>query len=949
MYYQNVRGLRTKTKTLFSNATILNFDCFILTETWLCPSITNPELFDCTYCVYRKDRYSSNSLNGITPKGGGVLIAIKSNLNSSLVSIADCDQLEILCVKVKFSNKNVFIVCCYIPPNSNIDIYSQYNNAINGINEKICDTDEIMLFGDFNLPNLRWIKHDEESFMIPNSISNELECSFIDNINMNNFQQISNIPNFQGKQLDLIFTSDWNNLLNIDFPFSLVNIDLFHPPLSFSYCVNAPHYPLGENMYQFNFKKANYDAISEFLNSYDFSTIFNNIDIKDMINKFYEIIFSSFRQFIPMTRLRSLNSCPPWYTHELKKLRNKKNKSWRKYLKSKNGTDYNNFLVLFNEFKNLSEELYQLYVCNMSVKLKSNPKEFWKFVNMKRKCDEYPTFMNYNGNTSNDNAEISEYFRDFFSIPYSNPSFCADVNNFNHINNNSQISLDLQIASTQLIDYLEKLNMNYSPGPDGIPESILKKCSNALALPLSILFNTSLSVGIFPDIWKKAFIRPIFKKDSKNVVNNYRPIAKLSAVPKIFELVVFDSIYSKCSNIISGIQHGFVKHKSTTTNLVESTSIFLNNMESGFQTDVIYTDFSKAFDILPHSIILLKLEKYGFPRSFIKWIGSYLNGRTYSVVFRSSVSNPFTANSGVPQGSHLGPLLFILSVNDVGSFINHSNIKIYADDMKIFKKITSMGDATLLQSDLNNFFSWCTINNLLLNVSKCAQVTYSRRSINFNFTYSINNSNLSKTQSIRDLGVLFDSKLNFRAHYESIIHKANSMLGFVKRWSREFKDPYTLKSLYTSLVRPNLEYASQVWSPFYQIHENRIESIQKNFLRFALRNLRWNDPIILPPYENRLKLIQLSTLKLRREAADIVFLTEIIKGNIISPEILNKINFNTISHLRSSNLFITTHHRTNYGSNEPIHRMLSMGNKYKSYIDFTQKKDTLKHKIFNQH
>lgn len=864
-YYQNVRGLRTKTRDVFLNSSILNFDVFALTETWLNPTILDLELFNNSYTVFRKDRYSnlSDYPNGVIPKGGGVLIALKNNFNANQVIVPGSEDLEIIIVKIELLSKNLYLVNCYIPPSSNSDIYTSVGKTIDFICNDFSPKDELILCGDFNLPNLSWIKHDEEHFMIPKHIGTECEYVFIDKLNTNYLQQVSEICNFQGKQLDLVFTSEWNNLVFCENTLPLIGIDKFHPPLSFSLCVNSPINSDYSNSYSFNFNKANFAALTEFINSFDFYSVFNNTDINIMTIRFYEIIFEGFRQFVPKSKNRNPLLSPPWFNSDLRKLRNKKNKAWRYYLKSKNSHDYNRFKILFEEFKRLSNLLYNEFISSTSSKLISNPKCFWKFVNSKRKCDEFPSHMKYNGTSSNDSEIISNFFREYFCSSYSDSIFTPNYNDFSHLDTFPKTTWSNINCNEGIIKmYLDKLGNNNLPGPDGIPEIILKKCSSALAIPLSILFNSSLNSGVFPLIWKHSYIRPIHKKNAKNEIINYRPIAKLSSLPKLFELIMYDSIHSHCKSFLVHNQHGYMDKKSTVTNLVESVSAFTKNMEEGFQTDVIFTDYSKAFDVLPHSIILLKLKKLGFPNIFVKWVDSYLSDRTYSVLFRNITSKPFNANSGVPQGSHLGPLFFIISVNDVSSVIVNSELQIYADDMKIFKKIESLNDALLLQNDLDNFFKWCKNNNLLLNVNKCALMCFTRRLNPICFNYCLNGISVSKTNSIKDLGVYFDDKLNFKLHFCYIINKANSMLGFIKRWSKEFNDPYVLKSLYSCLVRPNLEYASQVWSPFYEVHINRIEAVQRNFLRFSLRNLQWSNPLILPPYEHRLNLIQLKTLKL---------------------------------------------------------------------------------------
>lgn len=209
----------------------------------------------------------------------------------------------------------------------------------------------------------------------------------------------------------------------------------------------------------------------------------------------------------------------------------------------------------------------------------------------------------------------------------------------------------------------------------------------------------------------------------------------------------------------------------------------------------------------------------------------------------------------------------------------------------------------------------------------------------------MNNEQVSVVTSIRDLGVICDNQLNFRAHYDSIINRANSTLGFVKRWSKEFSNPYVTKSLYVSFVRPLLEYASPAWSPYYHVHIQRIEAVQRRFIRFSLRGLGWDDPFRLPPYESRLKLINLQTLKVRRDNADLLFLHQLLSGGIDCVDLLRKIKQNTNqSRLRSTPLFWIPLHRTEYGQNEPLTRMLRSANN-STIFDLSSSKTALKNAL----
>jgi len=940
-YYQNVNSLRTKTSEVYLNSSLLNFDIFCLSETGLCPPIKSSELFSQDFAVFRKDRYEK-PINGVYKKGGGILIALKNSLNSSEIIFPNNIFIDIICVELKIcSERSFFIICCYIPPSSNLKFYQNLVNAVDFISMKLRDEDEMIVCGDFNLTNLKWSSDEEESFFTPSSMHSQSEFTVVDGFKSNGLRQLSEIKNFQNKQLDLIFCSDWCNIQFNSIPSPLVNEDRFHPMISFSYRFDIVNNLPNEFNYKYNFSKANFDLLNNYFSSLDFNKLLSFSDLDSIVEEFYKMIFQGFELFVPKIRNRDIENKSPWINKELRKLKNRKNKAWKRYLVTNKQKDYIYFVNLFNRYKTLLDSNFNKYVNDLESNIKLFPKLFWKYVNLKRNSDQYPNEFIYNNISSNDPFVISNFFQNYFKSSYYENAFQIDENYFNYLEQHEELNFNFNNISADLVNkYLKNLKFDNFPGPDGVPSSVLIKCSDSLSKPIALLFNKSISLGFFPELWKFSYIIPTFKKGKKNLITNYRPIAKLSCLPKLFELIVYDKIYDFCEPLLIDNQHGFVKNKSTTTNLIEACSEYLNNIESGYQTDTIFTDLSKAFEVLPHSIILLKLKKLGFPSYFLKWVESYLCNRSYSVLFRNSISDKFFANSGVPQGSHLGPLLFILSINDVIKIIKYSKLLIFADDMKIFKKIVSFNDCVLLQFDLNSFYIWCLKNNLLLNIDKCGLVRFFHCKNPILYCYKFSDSIINYLKSIRDLGVIFDENLNFFEHFDFILNKASSMLGFLKRFSGNFKDPYTLKLLFMSLVRPHLEYASQVWNPFYNIHSTRIECIQKKFLRFCFRKFNWSDPWRLPSYTNRLKLIKLPSLQDRRIIADIKFISQINNGNIKSKFIKNKIttHLNINSRIRFPNPFTVDFHRRNYGANEPISRMLSLINKYKNTININDSK-----------
>ena len=347
-----------------------------------------------------------------------------------------------------------------------------------------------------------------------------------------------------------------------------------------------------------------------------------------------------------------------------------------------------------------------------------------------------------------------------------------------------------------------------------IPRSLLKQCSDALSYPLMLLFNMSLNQCVFPDSWKFSYMFPVYKKGNKCDAANYRGITSLSACSKVFEIIMQDELFAASRNWISPDQHGFYPKRSVETNLIQFISACVKTMDRGAQMDVVYTDLKAAFDRVDHNILLSRLEKLGVSSALSSWFRSYLTGRTLQLKIGSTVSEPFTNVSGVPQGSNLGHLLFSLYVNELSFVLPPGYRILFADDVKLYKAVQTLDDCHELQRCVDTFDAWCARNFLTISIGKCCVISFTRKRKPITFTYNISGHTLERVCIVRDLGVNLDSKLTFRDHYNDIITRGNRMLGFVCIIAKNFRDPLCLKSLYCSLVRSVLEFSSIVWSPF---------------------------------------------------------------------------------------------------------------------------------------
>lgn len=370
-------------------------------------------------------------------------------------------------------------------------------------------------------------------------------------------------------------------------------------------------------------------------------------------------------------------------------------------------------------------------------------------------------------------------------------------------------------------------------------------------------------------------------------------------------------------------------------------------MESGYQVDVIFTDFVKAFDTVCHAILINKLKSFGIHSTLLKWISSYLLNRKQIVKIGCTQSRLIEVLSGVPQGSHLGPLLFNIFINDVPTLLHHVDCLMYADDLKIFLRVKNIYDCGSLQNDLDKIVNWCELNRLSLNINKCHSFSVHRTLDPIIYDYKIYATTLDRKTEVKDLGVLFDTKLSFSFHIDYVVAKANSMLGFIKRTCAEFSNPYALKSVYMSLVRPFLEYCSIVWCPIYCNSIIRLERVQKSFTRFVVKQMKWNLDV-MPSYLTRCALIGLDTLEKRRNVHCILFIHDVFSYRIICPDILQKIQFYAPERiLRTRNFLLNPRHIYNYGLNEPITKCIKLFNSVCTEIDLYCDRSNFKLLLFD--
>lgn len=555
-------------------------------------------------------------------------------------------------------------------------------------------------------------------------------------------------------------------------------------------------------MTKFNFHKANLPLLKLELEKIQWDDLKYLDDPNNILDQIYTRLNNVFKDHIPLTSIPKIHKFPLWWSHTTKRNFNRKERLRK--TKNKNIEQSNKYSELRRTVKKQIKTDYKTFIQNSVKQLKTDSKYFWKFIKQKKEPGKLKQYK-YKDKIISSPKEISQAFAEHLQT-----SFAPDSCTYNIFNLPPSISSDFfslpKVRESDILFQINQIEYKKPAGPDGILPGFIKKIPNGFVRPLMILFNRSLDKSVFPSKLKEAVVTPIPKKSSDKI-EDQRPISNINAFAKIFEGIIYDTLSVFIFNHVSIHQHGFIKARSTVTNLVEFSHFIAENIERK-QIDVLYTDVEKAFDRLNHDAILRKMNTLGFSRPSLSFFTSYLRDRKLKI---GEVT--ITPNSGVAQGSKISSLLFIMTYDDIRNHIKYSHYSLYADDFKIYKAINSPEDCYLLQRDIDAVSDWLTTIGLNFHPLKCKQISYSTKEKRIASTYTINSQPVEATKSFKDLGVLYQSNFSFIPHIEQIATTAYRNLGMIIRYCKQIDDIDAIRVLYLSLVRSKVEYASLIWSP----------------------------------------------------------------------------------------------------------------------------------------
>ena len=855
-----MNGLSTKVPTLqYILALHENTNILLISETHLTPSVNDAAVGIPGYRILRNDGGKASS--------HGVCAYVSEKLSVDNIDVSFPNV-----VSFRISTLDLYVCTVYRPPS-----YSGEQNALllSFLLEKCVDK-ELILIGDFNLPTLSWssVEHSHRGV-------SSTDAKFLDAFNTLGLTQWINEATFprSGNTLDLIFTTETDRISEVEVrpPPPGCDHSSIHCQYTFDNEIETPSYSSQRTLWF----KGRYDLINRNLASIDWDIEFRNLDAKEAFTSLLEMLSPLIVQYVPSSDQRR-RDLVPWKTHPPTSLKRRRSEAWREYKNARahHGRRSPITLRLLNIFQEINKELRHFalnsqvqYEKSLLSKMKENPKLFHSYLCHKKKFrSSVGPIRLPHGSTTDAPFEMAECFSAAFASVY-NTDTPTDPAPHQRSEEPDRVLEDIEFGPSEVKNILLALDVNSSMGPDGLHPHLLKACADTLAYPLCKIFHLSPEEGALPPLWKLSLVIPIFKKGSHADPLNYRPICLPSVAAKCLERLIAQELlmFFTENNVLTDHQFGFRPGMCTEDQLLITYDYVSRGIDEGKIIDLVLFDFAKAFDVVCHSILLDKLRCIGVGGRLLGWLHEFLTVRNMQVTVKSTLSSPREVMSGVPQGSVLGPILFLVYINHIAANLS-CQYKIFADDLKIYTCISNPDSAKSFQTDINHLHVTARSWGLRMNTKKCAALRFQRRSATLEPrpVYMLDGQQIPNESAQLDLGVLIDDQLKFHDHTRNVTRKAGGVAhSFLK--GTVCRDSDFMVHIFMSHIRPILEYASTVWNTGYLQDIRRLESIQRLWTR-QIKGLEGEE------YATRLRVLDMYSVKGRFLRADLIKCWKIFNG-----------------------------------------------------------------------
>ena len=785
-----------------------SFHVIAFTETWL----KNENCDTVKFNEYN----SSHMIRPITSndndkaQGGGISVFVHENISYKVRNDLNImlPFIETLFIEFIVNNKKYMIGTVYRTPNTNVNTFIDY---LDTLIEPIKNSHELIILGDFNICMLQdnnysqnFVNRMNTHILFPTILEATRVATVLRNGDYHTTETL----------IDNIFINK-----QLQYKSGLLHLSISdHYPIFISISQNTDNQPYTNNVVKF--RDINDDSIAKFES--DLKILFENtIRFIDEAPRAFTIFYTKLNEFYekhfpviikPTSKKELIN---PWVTPSLAKLINIKHKLGR--LASKGRIDKETYKRFRNKVTMELRKAKSLFYSDKFCKYKGDMKKTWGTINetiRKRKLNRKIALME--DDEIIDETVIPDKFCNYFTsiaeklvndIPpgQSNPA------SFLRNRNNNSFFMS-PIISNEITNAINDLKDN-GCGLYKLSSKVLISIEPTLCKILEYIFNLCINHGYFPEELKIGCLSPVYKKGDKLNLENYRPICSLSPLSKIFERIIYNKMiaYIDKNNIMSETQFGFRKKMSTETALMKFMDYVHSGLSAKHYVGTVFMDLSKAFDVMNHEILKQKLEHYGFRGIFLDFMMQFVQDRRYFVNVNGLNSDIHNVNIGVPQGSTLGPLLFLIYVNDMKNSSSILKFIQFADDTTILFNCT---DFNLLQSTLetegNKVIEWLIANKLLINLAKTQSILFTfRRRIQL-LSINLNNIVIKEQDIVTFLGVVIDNKLNWKAHISHICSKVSKSIAIIRILKFIFPKEI-LKMLYMSLIYSYLNYCNLIW------------------------------------------------------------------------------------------------------------------------------------------
>ncbi|PJE78229.1 hypothetical protein CI610_02839 [invertebrate metagenome] len=812
----NVQSLKQKLDVLYTELnkfTILSF-----TETWLNENDISPELsmpgYSDPFCYCRPDRI-----------GGGISVYVKDYISAKRRHDLELRTIECIWIEIVLGSEKFLYGTFYRPPNSPVITWTYISQSIEyAFNTGLSN---IVITGDFNA-----------NLLVENQSSHLRDMLILFNLSQL-VESATFYTEASSSLLDIVCASDINVINKCIVGESFLDQPVrYHCPTYGTFNVTKPaKHTFKRNVWLFD--HGDYNVFKDKLKHINWNALINVNDINVSVKNFTDTLLDIAKTCIPNKNITVKSNEPPWMSNEIRRLIRKRKRAHKRAKRTLINDHWAKFRLIRNKCINTIKHAKTAYINNLCGTLKKpsnlNVRKWWKTV--------YSLLPNYrkspippllhNDTVVSDDFEKASLFNDFFCAQSTIDDSNAELPNINYECNHTLSNI--HITATDVKDAILNLDCSKAIGPDLVNPRLLKESVDIICKPLSTLFNLSLTSGIFPTEWKSANVTPVHKKENKSILTNYRPISLLSIVGKLMERCIFKYVHNflHAHSLLSPHQSGFRHGDSPVNQLLAITHDIYSALDHGKEIRMVFCDISKAFDRVWHKGLLSKLSGFGIRGSLLKWFENYLYNRKQRVVIKGKFSNWSEIKAGVPQGSILGPLLFLLFINDIVKDIR-ANIKLFADDTSLYVIIDSPRiSAVDLNFDLRKIHEW-SVNWLVnFNPTKTETLLISKKTNSpIHPPLHMNNILLSEVSSHRHLGLTLSNNGGWTDHINLIISKVSPKLNILRRFKFTLGRT-SLQTLYFTLIRPIFEYGNIVWDNLTKTQSDMLENLQLEAARIV--------------------------------------------------------------------------------------------------------------------